>query len=200
MKQLRPLLIFESILLLIGVVFGIVLVLSLPLHQEENLSNHLNHFFQTMIGNNEYSTKESFWDHSFHYLKIALAIALLGLSVIGVPVVLVILFAKGAMIGFTCGFLVSQMGGKGILVFLFSVLPQNLLVVPSMIILGASSIAFATFIVKNRILRYNGKLRPMLVSFAVITLGLISILFIASIYESFLAPVLMEKSLSLIYG
>lgn len=68
---------------------------------------------------------------------------------IGLPIILLLLFLKGMVIGFTIGFFVQQMGWKGFLLSFVSVLPQNLIIIPIFIVVAVISVSFALQLIKN---------------------------------------------------
>lgn len=67
----------------------------------------------------------------------------LGLSVIGSPFVLALLFLRGFALGFTASFLVREYSYAGLLLAAASILPQTLLAVPAALVAAGSSLAFA---------------------------------------------------------
>ena len=56
------------------------------------------------------------------------------------PLIAILIFFKGFVLGFTVGFLISEYSFRGILIALAAVFPQNLLVIPVYIIAAVLSI------------------------------------------------------------
>ncbi|MGE5405421.1 MAG: stage II sporulation protein M [Candidatus Saccharibacteria bacterium] len=83
-------------------------------------------------------------------VKLVVVMWFLGLTVIGTPLVLGLVFARGFSLGFTIGFLVNAKGQTGALVALVSVAPQNIIYVPLLILTSLMSINFSLFIIKRR--------------------------------------------------
>ncbi|MFP3381015.1 stage II sporulation protein M, partial [Bacillus sp. SIMBA_069] len=77
------------------------------------------------------------------YAKTVAIMWVLGLSIIGLPMILLMLFLKGVVVGFTVGFLVNQLQWQGVTFAMMGILPQNLLVVPALFIVGVSGISFS---------------------------------------------------------
>jgi stage II sporulation protein M len=119
-------------------------------------------------------------------------ICLLGLSVIGLPFILFMDFLKGVLIGFTVGFMVGEYAWKGMLFALASVVPQNLLLIPTLIICSVTSIAFGLHLLKNRFLRQHLSIPLSFPKFIGTTFLLCIILIIVSVYEALLSPWLMQ--------
>ncbi|MGI6474374.1 MAG: stage II sporulation protein M [Thermoactinomyces vulgaris] len=126
----KSLYIFVTTLFMMGVIFGAVLVNSLDPSQKEGLLHYLGYFFQGLkdetIAEPEVAFQHSLGDH----LKTIGLMWILGLSVIGIPVLLVLLFLKGLVIGFTVGFLFSKLSWQGLWFAFVSIVPQNLLIIP----------------------------------------------------------------------
>lgn len=148
--------VFVSVLFLVGVVFGSLLVNALTLEQQQDIGNHVNQFVSTMgqemVGaENEGQNGETFLSSSLFYMKWVALIALLGISIIGFPLVLVLIFAKGVFIGFSVGTLISQYAWKGVLFALVFVAPHNIIALPLLMIASVASIVFALHVLKNRL-------------------------------------------------
>lgn len=89
----------------------------------------------------------------FAFLNQAKTIVLvwfLGLTVIGMPLILGICFLKGFSLGFTIGFLVQERASEGILISLLAILPQNLLYIPLLLVWSVIAIKFSVYITGGR--------------------------------------------------
>src|SRR5690242_4982289 len=95
MKDHIALYIFVAVLFATGVVFGAVMINALTLEQKQDLSRHLGNFFQVMNSGSVVDAKQSLAQISFVNLKWLGLIWLFGLSVIGLPLILVLDFIKG---------------------------------------------------------------------------------------------------------
>ena len=112
-EEYSSLYIFHTVLFLMGVIFGAIVVNSLSLTQKEDLFYFINEFFAQVVNGETVDAKEVFI-HSFSYNSKFIGLMwVLGISMIGLPVISILLFLKGMVIGFTIGFLVQQMGWKG---------------------------------------------------------------------------------------
>ncbi|MEO3944440.1 stage II sporulation protein M [Gorillibacterium sp. CAU 1737] len=175
-----------------GVVFGVVLVSALTLDMTQDIRRHLGHFFESMIQGGQPDSARTFWSIFSMNVKWTLLIWLLGLSVIGLPLILVLDFFKGALIGFTIGFLVGEYAWKGLLFALVSVVPQNLILIPVMLIGSVSALSFSVYLVKNRFLKQRGSLSQPLVKYCSLAFVLVLLTAGVSLYEAYLSPMLMK--------
>ena len=74
-----------------------------------------------------------------------------GTTIIGIPIVLGIILIRGFCLGYAISSCVYVLGKiKGIIFIVISMLLQNILFVPAIIMLGVSSIKLYTSIIKDR--------------------------------------------------
>src|SRR6478735_3098688 len=101
-KQRKSVYLFVSILFLMGIIFGAFLVNSISLTQRHDLFLHLSQFFHEMNnGHIEATANELFINSIVHYSKYIGLLWILGISMIGLPIIFILLFMKGIVIGFT---------------------------------------------------------------------------------------------------
>lgn len=190
---------FIIVLFLMGVIFGAVVVNSLTLTQKENLYYYLSQFFSQVSNGKVADSKDLFIQSFSHNSKFIGLMWLLGISIIGLPVILILLFIKGMVVGFTVGFLVNQMGWHGFLLSFVSVLPQNIIVIPIFIISATLSVAFSFKMIRQQFIKRMGE--PILPLFARYTfLLIIAFLFLAvsAGVEAYVSPVLMKSIIKMV--
>lgn len=193
LKDQTPLYVFVSVLFLMGVVFGALMVNALTLEQQQDISRYLGDFFLSINEGGAEFQPQTFWDVAALHLKWLGLIWLLGLSVIGLPGILILDFFKGVLIGFTVGCLVGQYTWKGLLFALVSVAPHNLIVIPALLIASVAAVGFSLNIIRSRVLmsRTGHVTRPFL-SYTGLTLAMAAVLLAVSSFETWVTPVLMS--------
>src|SRR5699024_2242032 len=159
---------FVGVLFMMGVIFGAVIVNALSSVQKENLLNYLGHFFQGLDQKAIADPKIAFQHSLGSHIKTLGLMWLLGVSVFGMPFIFVLIFFKGLVISFTVGFLVNQLSWEGLWVSFLAVVPHNLLLVPSLIIVAVSGIAFSILLVKNRLIQRRGTIYPQFLSYSIL--------------------------------
>ncbi|HET7578431.1 MAG TPA: stage II sporulation protein M [Bacillales bacterium] len=185
--------IFTMVLLVMGVIFGAVVVNSLALSEKQDLLMYLKQFFGEMSGG-KFASPEAMFHQSFtHYLKYIGFMWILGLSIIGLPIILILLFLKGVVVGFTVGFLVNQMGWHGLLLSFVSVLPQNLILIPAFIVVSTASVSFSLKMIRQQFIRKKtAPILPQFVRYSLLVVGVGVALCIISLFEAYVSPVLMK--------
>ncbi|TJY44414.1 stage II sporulation protein M [Cohnella pontilimi] len=184
---------FIGVLFVVGAVFGGLLVRALTFEQQQDLAETLGLYMQNVGGGTGLHPAAVFWDGFVFYAKWILLIWLLGMSVIGVPLVLVLDFLKGVLVGFTAGLLVHEFAWKGLLFFLATVAPPNALAVPALMIASASAARFAYFIVRERLFRRKGRMMPPFLAHTAVAALMLIMVGLASIYEAYVSPLLLER-------
>lgn len=134
---------FMTILFLTGVIFGAIIVNSMSFIQKQDLFFYLERFFGYVASEETVSHSTMLKTSFMFHLKYILFIGILGLSVIGLPVVWVLLFLKGLVVGFSVGFIVNQLGFKGFLLASASIAPQNILIIPTYVVAGTLAMIFS---------------------------------------------------------
>ncbi|MFC4324090.1 stage II sporulation protein M [Litchfieldia salsa] len=186
--------IFITVLFLMGVIFGAVVVNSLNLSQKQDLYYYLSQFFGQVSEGRFASATDMFKQSYFHNIKSVGLMWLLGISIIGLPVILILLFLKGVVVGFTVGFLVNQMQWDGFLLSIVSVLPQNLLIIPAFIIIGTISVSFSLKMIRQQFMkRANEPILQLFTKYTLAMVGISIVLLLASGFEAFASPALMKS-------
>ncbi|WP_284140321.1 MULTISPECIES: stage II sporulation protein M [unclassified Virgibacillus] len=141
--------VFMIILFVTGVIFGAVIVNSMNVIQKQELFFYLEKFFGQIASESQISSSEVFKNSFLYHAKYLLLLFILGLSIIGLPIVWILLFIKGLVVGFTVGFLVNQLGMEGFLLASFSIAPQNFIIIPVYIIAGSLSMIFSLILLNK---------------------------------------------------
>lgn len=185
--------VFVGVLVVVGAIFGALLVNALTLEQQQELTDDIGLYMTTIKDAEQILQASTFWESFLFYSKWLLLIWLLGLSVIGLPVVLVLDFLKGVLVGFAVALLAQQLAWKGVFFFLVATAPQNALVIPALMIASVSAARFSFFVVRDRLFKRRGRLLPPFLAHTAVSILMLLMLCIASLYEAYLSPLLLER-------
>ncbi len=186
---------FIIVLFVMGVIFGAVIVNSLSTLQKEDLFYYLSQFFG-QVAEGEVEPSEQLLKLSFfHNVKFVGFMWVLGISIIGFPLILILLFLKGVVVGFSVGFLVNQMGWYGLLLSFVTLLPQNLIMIPVYLFMAAISISFSMKLIRRIFIRQglSFQFMPAFTRYFLAYVGTIAVITIAACIEAYIAPVLMKS-------
>ncbi|TYP54258.1 stage II sporulation protein M [Thermosediminibacter litoriperuensis] len=180
-----------SFILVAGVIAGSVSVKLLSDPQKQELLNYIELFF-TNVQNVNIDSSTVFYASVLNNLKTALVICLAGLLVISFPVILIVIFFRGYILGFTVGFLVVEFGIKGSIFALLSILPQNIIIIPAIISIGVTGMYFAVTVIKNRRRMHQDGYFSMLLSYMLSNLFFCFFLILAGLIEGYISPLFIK--------
>jgi len=192
LQQHMSLYIFVSVLFVMGVIFGAFMVNALTFEQQQSMAQYLNSFFQTVVQGLDGAGPQSFVELLSSHFKWVLLILIFGLSIVGLPLILIIDFLKGVLIGFSIGYLVGQFSWKGLFFAFISVAPHNIIVIPVMLISSVAAISFSMYLIRSLIMRKKSvEVRPFK-SYLVTHLSLFGLLVCAALIQYTIIPHLLE--------
>lgn len=183
--------IFLSIILIIGIIIGSITVNLISDIQLENIQSFINGFL-TNVNNISVDYSSIFYLSMSNNMKTAVLLILLGLSVVGIPFILGIILFRGFVLGFTVGFLIEELGSKGLVLSVFSILPQNLIILPCIISIGVTGLTFATTVIKNRIKNYHENYSQMVSGYMLLNLFFSFLLIISGLIEGYISPIFIK--------
>ncbi|MDY0405645.1 stage II sporulation protein M [Virgibacillus sp. 179-BFC.A HS] len=193
---------FMVILFFTGIIFGAVIVNSMNFVQKHDLFFYLERFFGEISNNQHIERVDILKESFFYHLKYLLLMFILGFSVIGLPVVWLLLFLKGIVVGFSVGFIVNQLGMQGLVLSALSIAPQNLVVIPVYIVAGSLSMIFSLALI-NKLFSRRFSPTPVFHSFGkyfTIFLGLVLLSFGAAAIEAYIANGAMVSIIKSFYS
>ena len=191
---------FVVVLFLMGVIFGAIVVNSLTFSQKEDLAYYLSQFFGEVSNGKVAASKDVFAQSLFDNSKFIGMMGILGISIIGLPVILIVLFMKGLVIGFTVGFLVNQMGWNGFLLSFVSVLPQNFIIIPVFIITATVAVSISLKMIRRQFMKKMSEpILPLLGRYALVFVIAGLFLVVAALFEAYISPTLMKTVIETVY-
>jgi len=175
---------------ILGVALGGLSVDNLRLEQQTDLKNYLDQNCQVLI-NQPLNRTTMVWQTILGNIETAAALWFLGLTVIGLPLVILIILIRGFILGFTVAFLIQQNSFQGILLIALGIFPQNLLYVPALIIGGVLAISFSLYLIRGRS-SVSSSLWTWLLVYTLSMLLVAVILILAGLIEGLVGPSLLR--------
>lgn len=175
-----------------GIMLGAVAVKALTMAQKHELIGYLSQFFTSLESGTLAAKNNLARQALLSNLKTIGLIWLMGITVIGIPIVLAILFTKGFVIGFTVGFLAQEMVLKGVVFSIVAVLPHNLLAIPALIVASVTAISFSTLLIKKKFFKRSHNLQHCFLGYLFLSIGIALVFVLASLVEAYITPVFMK--------
>ncbi|NMB45601.1 MAG: stage II sporulation protein M [Firmicutes bacterium] len=185
--------VFLIVIFIMGSISGAFAVRSLDSEQCDHLATYIHNFLQgfqeTRAVGSVAIVRQTFFENT---AKTVGLMWLLGLSVLGAPFVLALLFLRGFVLGFTVGFMVKEMVLKGIALAVMSVVPHNLLVVPAVILAGGASLSFSWAALQTLLGRRDINMYQHFLSTTLLVMAACGLMGAAALVEAYLTPMLIE--------
>jgi stage II sporulation protein M len=175
-----------------GIVLGIYTVKYMGDFEKTDLLNYFINFGD-YISSTNVNNRFILFETVKNNIPVIFILWLLGLTVVGIPIVLIINIIKGFTIGFTITFAISGMGVKGIWISMIGVLPQNIVYIPCTIICSvlAMELSLSKIMDKSHktlsLHKSTGNINYS-ITFFIITLAM----FLGFIIEAYLTPNLIR--------
>jgi len=184
---------FVAALFISGVAFGSAAVKMLSPDQRAEMVAYVEAFVRGVARYTDPIPRGNVLQASLsNNLKTAIALWFCGVTVVGLPVTMAIVFTRGFVLGFAVAFLVDELGASGVLFSASSVIPHNLIAVPAILGLGVLSVSFTAWLVgskrRGRGIDFLGEFSRYSLLSAVLLLALV----VSSGIEAFVTPLLIK--------
>lgn len=142
--------ILSFLCLSIGIVIGIYSVKYMNELDYSDMKNYFGNLIQ-LFSKSDVTSKAILVQALQNNIPIILLIWFLGLTLIGIPIILLLDIFKGYTIGFTTSFMIKYTGIKGMGFSLLGIVPQNIIYIPCIILISVYAMDFSLFIIKEKI-------------------------------------------------
>ena len=182
----RKVFVFLFCLMIIGVIFGSCLPLFLSPDDKSLVSDYLFNFINQVNSSNDYFEilKNSILSNGVFFILIWL----LGISAIGVPIILFLFFYKCFIFGFSISSIIINYGFKGILFSLVYIFPHQVIDIFGFLIITSYSLVFSIKLIGFILKKYEFNIRVSFNKYFKVLLACFLLFFISSLYEAFICP------------
>ena len=177
---------------MVGISSGAITINMIDVEQKKELVKFLESFLKVISEedvDNLMLIRQSFKNN----LQTFILLWFLGISIIGIPLVIGLVLLRGFIIGFTVGLVVKQLAFKGFIFSVFSVLPQNIIFIPWIIMSSALTLMFALRIIRNKLSK-NTKTNYIneAMKYSIVMGGLFLMSLVGTVIESYITPIFMK--------
>ncbi|MFZ5754305.1 MAG: stage II sporulation protein M [Bacillota bacterium] len=173
-----------------GLIFGSLGVKALDSKQTSSLHQYLDNGLTQISEELNYAmnTKQAMLRNLYNLGKIFI----LGLTIIGLPLVLVIIFTRGFVLGFTIGFILQEKAWRGVVLALLAIVPPNILSLPAYILAGVTAINFSLYLIRGREGLRSQPISRGVLHYSIIMFGLSLFMLGAAFIEGYISPVFIR--------
>ena len=169
----------------IGLIMGILFINNSNENQSIQISNYINNFINLIKNNNKISTRELLISSASNNICITIILCLLGSTVIGIPLIYLVIGYKGFCIGYTISSVIATIGmQKGTLFIVSTMFLQNIIYIPAIITLAVSGIKLYKLIMKDR---RKENIKVQILKYIIFSLGILIVLLVSSLVETYIS-------------
>lgn len=181
-----------GLIIIFGIIIGSVYVFLLNDNDNSILVEEIRRFFEMMKDINHLSYGSSFINSIISNLLYVISIWLLGISIIGLPIILFLLMMKGFIFGFSCTSIISIYGFKGVFGALAYIFPHQLILLPIGLLLSFYAVSFSVKLFSYLFFKKNINFKETMHRYIRILFISLSGVVLASLCEIFLNPFLIQ--------
>ena len=182
---------FLTIIMTIGIISGIIFIFFISKEDKSLVKQELELLFSNIKDNklNYGNSLINSVSSSLVYLSI---IWILGVSIVGIPVVIFMLFLKGFVFGFSISSIIANYGFNGVILSFITQIPSNLILLIIYLLMGFYAINFSIRLFQVLFFKKEVNLSFYFKRYNQIALISLGCIVIASLVETFLIPFLVK--------
>lgn len=196
-KHNKKVIFFLGIIAVIAIIFGSLFSVMLN-ESDKNLTlEYINNFFEN-IKNNTLNYILALKNGSISSLGFILIVWLLGVSIIGMPIVLFMYFSKFFVIGFSISSIIKGYGLKGCLLSFAYIFPHHIIYIITYTILTVYSIKMSIKLISTIIKKDKIDFKPIINKYLLVLLLSVIIAVLTLLFEVFITPKFINLILLLV--
>ena len=187
----KKIFVFLFVLMLMGIIAGSIFTTILNSSDKELVINHLNEFIDN-INNNKLDYLFALKNNLITNISYVILIWLLGISVIGLPIIIIMFFTKCFILGFSVGAVLTTFKLKGILVSLVYVFPGQVISLLFLLLLMMYSMSFTFKMIYAILKKKSIDFKLIMNKYFKILLIVLGVIILMSLYDTYLMPRLIK--------
>ena len=190
-KYDKKIMTFLNVIAIVGIIAGSIFMIILNKNDKETVLNSIKDFFDKLI-NNKFNFAGTLKNTLISNLLFSFIIWVIGISVVGVLIVIFIIFYKSFTLGFTISSIIYAYSIKGTLLALIYVFPHMVINLLVLLYLSSYSIKLSIILIKSILKKDNLNFKAFINNYSKVFLISIIFLIVTSLYESFIAPIILR--------
>lgn len=188
----KKLMIFLIILMLVGIISGSLLVCIINNSDKLLVKEYLVNFLEN-TKNNNIDYMMAIKSNLSSALIYNVGIWLLGMSVIGLPLIIIMYFSKAFILGFSIGSIIYTYGFKGILFSLIYTFPGQIVNLLNLTFLMVYAISFFTRLFEAIFHKKTINFKVMMNKYLIVLGITLIISILVTLYDTYLIPLLIKN-------
>lgn len=192
LKYDKKIMLFLNIIAVIGIISGSIFVIIINKNDKKMMIDSINNLFNKIKENN-FDFLSIFKNTIFNNFIISFIIWIIGISVIGIVVTILLVFYKCFILSFTISSIIYVYSFKGIILSIIYIFPHMIVNILTFLYISSYSIKLSIILTKTILKRENLNFKQFLNNYLKVLLISIVILLLSSIYESIIMPYILKS-------
>lgn len=193
----KRIILFLSGLSLIGLIFGSIFITIISKEDQSLIQSYIENFMNTVQAG-KLNHMDAIKNTLVSSLSFTSIIWMLGISIIGIPIIIFMYFTKSFMIGFSIASFILKYKLKGLVYAVAYIFPHHLINLIVFTLLMVYSIKFSYYllnsILKKKTIHFKNLMNPYLSILVIVVVTLL----ITSLYETFVVPYFIKQLLHVV--
>lgn len=190
-KYDKKIMTFLNVIAIVGIIASSIFMIVLSKNDKETVLNSIKDFFDKLI-NNKFNFAGTLKNTLISNLLFSFIIWVIGISVVGVLIVIFIIFYKSFTLGFTISSIIYTYSIKGTLLALIYVFPHMVINLLILLYLSSYSIKLSIILIKSILKKDNLNFKAFINNYSKVFLISMLFLIVTSLYESFISPIILR--------
>ena len=190
-KYDKKIMTFLNVIAIVGIIAGSIFMIVLSKNDKETVLNSIKDFFDKLI-NNKFNFVGTLKNTLISNFLFSFIIWVIGISVVGVLIVIFIIFYKSFTLGFTISSIIYTYSIKGTFLAFIYVFPHLVINLLILLYLSSYSIKLSIILIKSILKKDNLNFKAFINNYSKVFLISIIFLIVTSLYESFIAPIILR--------
>lgn len=190
-KYDKKIMTFLNVIAIIGIIAGSLFMIILSKNDKDTVLSAIKGFFDKLI-NNKFNFVGTLKNTLISNLLFSFIIWVIGISVVGLLIVIFIIFYKSFTLGFTIASIIYTYSVKGALLTLVYIFPHMVINLLILLYLSSYSIKLSIILIKSILKKDNLNFKAFISNYSKVFLISIIFLIVTSLYESFIAPSILR--------
>ena len=196
-KTNKRIILFLSGISLIGLIFGSIFITIISKTDQNLVQSYIENFIN-IVQNGKLNYVDAIKNTLVSNISFTSVIWLLGISIIGIPIILFMYFTKSFMIGFSVASFILKYKFKGVLYAIVYIFPHHLVNLIIFTLLTIYAIKFSYYLFSSIIKKKTIHLKALMNPYLSVLVVVVVILLITSLYETFAVPYFLKQLLHVV--
>ena len=193
----KRIIIFLVGLFLIGIIAGSIFITVISKTDQALVKEYIKEFINK-IDKNKLNYLDALKNASISNLSFIIIVWLLGLSIVGISIVVFMYFSKAFVLGFSLSAFILQYKTKGIIIALIYFFPHHIVNMIAYTLVMIYSLKISFILINSILKKKTISFKPIMNRYLIVLGVSAGMIIVASLYECFVVPFIIKKLIGIL--